>query len=84
MLNVVASGDISALGTPAVSNITIGNLTGTGGTDSVTLTGAQLDAIIQGAGVGISLGAGSGDTINLTSTSIDLNTLGDGRSIHRR
>ena len=77
VLNVVASGDISALGTPAVSNITIGNLTGTAGTDSITLTGAQLDAIIQGAGVGISLGAGSGDTINLTSTSTDLNTLGD-------
>ncbi|MEY9255925.1 VCBS repeat-containing protein [Bradyrhizobium ottawaense] len=77
-LNVVASGDISGLGTPVVSNITIGNLTGTGGNDTITLTGAQLDAIIQGAGVGISLGAGSGDTINLTSTSTDLNTLGDG------
>ena len=75
VLNVMASGDISALGTPTVSNVTTGNLTGTGVNDSVTLTGAQLDAIIIGAGT-INLGAGTGDTINLTSTSTDLNTLG--------
>ena len=43
VLNVVASGDISALGTPAVSNVTTGNLTGTSGNNSVTLTGAQLE-----------------------------------------
>ncbi len=36
-LNVVANGDISALGTPTVSNVTIGNLTGTGGTDLLRL-----------------------------------------------
>ena len=41
----------------------------------VTLTGAQLDAIVTGNGV-INLGNGT-DTINLTSTSTDLNTLGD-------
>ena len=41
----------------------------------MTLTGAQLDAILIGAGT-INLGAGTGDTINLTSTSTDLNTLG--------
>ena len=41
----------------------------------MTLTGAQLDAILIGAGT-INLGAGTGDTINLTSTSADLNTLG--------
>ena len=75
MLNVVASGNISALGTPTVSNVETGNLTGTTGTDTVTLTGAQLDAILIGAGT-INLGAGTGDTINLTSTSTDLNTLG--------
>ena len=74
VLNVVASGDISAATTPTVSNVTTGNLTGTSGNDSITLTGAQLDAIIIGAGT-INLGAGT-DTINLTSTSADLNTLG--------
>ena len=72
VLNVVASGDISAQPTPTVSNVTTGNLTGTSGNE--TLTGAQLDAIIIGTGT-INLGAGT-DTINLTSTSADLNTLG--------
>ena len=75
VLNVAASGNISALGTPSLVNITTGNLTGTGGNDTVTLTGAQLDAIIIGTGT-INLGGGSSDTINLTSTSDDLNTLG--------
>ena len=74
VLNVVASGDISAGPTPTVSNVTTGNLTGTSGNDTITLTGAQLDAIIIGAGT-INLGTGT-DTINLTSTSADLNTLG--------
>lgn len=74
-VNVVASGDISALATPTLTSVEVGNLTGTGGTDTVTLTGAQLDAIIIGSGT-INLGAGSGDTINLTSTSADLNSLG--------
>ena len=74
VLNIVASGDISAGTTPTVSNVTTENLTGTVGNDSITLTGAQLDAIIIGAGT-INLGAGT-DTINLTSTSADLNTLG--------
>uniref|UniRef100_UPI00313806A2 beta strand repeat-containing protein n=1 Tax=Polaromonas sp. YR568 TaxID=1855301 RepID=UPI00313806A2 len=55
--------------------ITTGNLTGTVGADTITLTGAQLDAILAGAGT-INLGAGTGDTLNLTSTSADLNTLG--------
>jgi VCBS repeat-containing protein len=74
VLNVVASGDISAATAPTVGNVTAGNLTGTSGNDSITLTGAQLDAIIIGAGT-INLGAGT-DTIDLTSTSADLNTLG--------
>ena len=39
----------------------------------MTLTGAQLDAILVGSGT-INLGSGTGDTINLTSTSADLNT----------
>ena len=74
-LNVVASGDISPLAHATMSNVETGNLTGTTGTDTMTLTGAQLDAILIGSGT-INLGSGTGDTINLTSTSSDLNTLG--------
>jgi large repetitive protein len=74
-LSVVANGDISAAGTPTLANITTGNLRGTVGNDAVTLTGAQLDAIIVGGGT-IDLGIGALDTINLTSTSAALNTLG--------
>ena len=75
-LNVLASGTvtISGGGTPTISNSETGNLTGSGANDSITLTGAQLDAIIIGTGT-INLGLGT-DTINLTSTSSDLNTLG--------
>jgi Ca2+-binding RTX toxin-like protein len=75
VLNVLASGNISALAIPAISNVETGNLTGTSGTDTVTLSGTQLDAIIIGSGT-INLGTGTGDTINLTSTSTDLNSLG--------
>ena len=74
-LNVVANGNISQLALATMSNIDTGNLIGTSGTDSITLTGAQLDAILTGSGT-INLGSGTGDTINLTSTSSDLNTLG--------
>ncbi|MGB9143906.1 MAG: VCBS domain-containing protein [Aestuariivirga sp.] len=73
--NVVASGDIHALGSLAPNNVTTGNLIGTSGDDSITLTGAQLDAIIVGVGT-INFGAGTNDTIDLTSTSADFNTLG--------
>lgn len=75
VVNVAADGDISASGMPTVSNVTTGNLTGTGSDDSVTLTGLQLDGILIGSGT-IDLGAGTGDTINLKTTSDDLNTLG--------
>ena len=74
-LNVVANGNISQLTLATMSNIDTGNLIGTTGTDSITLTGAQLNAILTGSGT-INLGSGTGDTINLTSTSSDLNTLG--------
>ena len=47
----------------------------------MTLTGAQLNAILIGSGT-INLGAGAGDTINLTSTSTDLNTLGCDQQLH--
>jgi Ca2+-binding RTX toxin-like protein len=77
ILNVKADGDISGSGAPipTLSNIETGNLIGTSGTDTITLSGGQLDAILIGSGT-IDLGSGSGDTINLTSTSADLNTLG--------
>jgi hypothetical protein len=47
---------------------------GSTGDDTLTLTGAQLDAILIGGGT-INLGSGT-DTINLTSTSTQLNILG--------
>lgn len=76
VVNVLANGaDISASGVPMVDHVDTGNLVGTGGDDSITLTGLQLDHIIVGNGT-IDLGAGTHDTINLTSTSADLNTLG--------
>ncbi|MGO4843773.1 hypothetical protein AB4144_66995, partial [Rhizobiaceae sp. 2RAB30] len=46
VLNVVAGGDISGLTAPAISSVETGSLTGTSGTDNITLSGAQLDAII--------------------------------------
>ena len=56
VLNVVASGDISSDVTlPTVTDVETGNLTGTAGDDLVTLTGAQLDAILIGSGT-INLG----------------------------
>ncbi|MCC6597537.1 MAG: type I secretion C-terminal target domain-containing protein [Alphaproteobacteria bacterium] len=73
-LNVVASGNISAASIATISNVETGNLTGTTSNNSITLSGAQLDAILIGAGI-INLDAGT-DTINLTTTSADLNTLG--------
>jgi VCBS repeat-containing protein len=78
-LNVVANGNISQLALATMSNIDTGNLIGTSGTDSITLTGAQLNAILTGSAT-INLGSGAGDTINLTSTSSDLNSLGASNS----
>ena len=75
VLNVLASGDISALGTPTVSNVETGNLTGTTGNryGDAERRSARRHPRRRGT---INLGAGTGDTINLTSTSADLNTLG--------
>ena len=75
VLNVVASSDISAAAIPALANVTTGNLRGTAGNNTTTMSGAELDAIIVGGGT-IDLGLGAADTINLTSTSADLNALG--------
>ena len=62
----MANGNISQLALAVLSNIDTGNLIGSGGNDTITLTGAQLNAILIGSGT-INLGAGTGDTINLTS-----------------
>ncbi|MBK8817057.1 MAG: cadherin-like domain-containing protein [Methylococcaceae bacterium] len=81
ILNVTASlvGTLGggAVGIPAaITNVTTGNLVGTaaGGNDTITLSGAQLNAILIGAGT-VNLGAGT-DTLTLSSTSADLNALG--------
>ena len=77
VLNVVASGDISADTTnPTLEEVETSNLVSTSGNDTIKLTGAQLDAILVGSSATINLGGGTGDTINLTSTSSRLNTLG--------
>lgn len=76
VLNIMASGtmDISAATLATISNTETVNLTGSGGDDALTLTAAQLNAIIVGAGI-ISMGTGT-DRLNLSGTSTDLNTLG--------
>ncbi len=77
VLNVKVAGtvDISGLGTPAVLNVETGNLTGTSGDDRLTLTGAQLNAILDGPSSKIDLGAGDDDTIYLTSDSTNITNL---------
>jgi T1SS-143 domain-containing protein len=76
VLNVQVNGtvDISAGTAPSVSNVEVGNLTGTGNADTITLTGAQLNAILISGTIDLGLGT---DTINLTSHSSDLVTLGN-------
>ncbi|MEZ5902635.1 MAG: PA14 domain-containing protein [Alphaproteobacteria bacterium] len=66
--------DVTVSGTPTVSNAEHGYLTGSAGADILTITGAQLDALIFGSGT-INF-AGGADTLNITSTSADLNSLG--------
>ncbi len=73
-LFVRASGDISGLGVHHARNVETGGLVGTGGADSVTLTGRQLDAILTGA-ASIDLGNGN-DTLLLASPSRELEALG--------
>ena len=67
--------DVTALGTPTVTNVENGYLTGSTGDDDLTISGAQLDALIFGAGT-INFDTGN-DVLNLTSTSTDLNTFGN-------
>jgi Ca2+-binding RTX toxin-like protein len=66
--------DVTALSGPAVLNSENGFLEGSAGADDLTITGAQLDSLIYGAGT-IDF-AGGADVLNLTSTSTELNTLG--------
>ena len=66
--------DVTALGTPTVSNAENGFLTGSTGNDALTISGAQLDALVFGTGT-IDFDTGN-DSLNITSTSADLNTLG--------
>jgi Ca2+-binding RTX toxin-like protein len=78
VLNVRANGDISGMSITTLGGVETGNLSGTNGNDSITLSGEQLDAILIGTGTA-NLGTGTADTINLTSTSDDLNTLSNAR-----
>ncbi|MGL3823448.1 DUF5801 repeats-in-toxin domain-containing protein [Sphingopyxis sp. R3-92] len=74
-VNVSGSVNISGFAITTVSNTETGSLSGSSGADALTLTGAQLNAILIGSGT-INLGGGT-DTIVLTSTSTDLNGLND-------
>jgi Ca2+-binding RTX toxin-like protein len=75
-LTVRAQGtvDFTSFAGPTVGGVETGNLVGSGGDDALTLTGAQLNAMLTGSGT-IDLGGGS-DSLDLTSTSTDLNLLG--------
>src|SRR5262249_5447160 len=72
-LNVKVSGavDISGSATPSLSSVENVNLIGSSGNDSLTVTGAQLNAFTS-----INMSA-SVDTINLKSTPTGLNSLSD-------
>ena len=78
-LNIQVSGNASLSSLPTLTNIETINLIGSNGVDTLTLTGAQLDALIA-AGAKIDLGNGA-DTLTLTSTSSGLNALVDARLI---
>ncbi len=67
--------DVTALGTATVTNVENGYLLGSTGDDTLTISGAQLDALIFGSGI-IDFGSGASDTLILTGTSAGLNTLG--------
>ena len=73
-VNINGNVDATVLGTPTVTNVENGFLTGTAGNDTLTITGAQLDSLVFGGGT-IDFSGGT-DVINLTSTSANLNTLG--------
>ena len=70
--NVDISGGIS----PTLATVENRNLAGTSSTDSITLSGTQLDALLGGITNTIDLG-GNSDAIVLTSTSTVMNGLSD-------
>ena len=75
VLNVTVNGtvDISGGTTPSISNTeTVRLVDASGGSDSIKLTGAQLNLFTS-----IAFTGGGSDTINLTSTSTGLNALSD-------
>ncbi len=78
-VNIEVSGnvDFSSFTFPTVTGVGAQNLVGSSSNDTITLTGAQLDAILLGGGT-IDLGGGS-NTIKLTSPSAVLNGLTGGR-----
>ena len=80
-MNISGTLDVTALGTPAVNLATTENgfLTGSAGDDDLTIDGAQLDALIFGAGT-IDFDTGD-DVLNLTSTSTFLNAFGVGNDV---
>ena len=73
-VNIDGVVDVTALGTPTVTNVENGFLTGTTGNDELTISGAQLNALVFGTGT-IDFDNGD-DVLNLTSTSTNLNSLG--------
>ena len=78
-VNIAGTVDVTALGTPTVLNAENGFLTGSTGNDDLTISGAQVDALIFGAGI-VDFDTGT-DVMNITSTSADLNTLGAGTDV---
>jgi Ca2+-binding RTX toxin-like protein len=78
---VLASGtaNISGGSAPALSNTESATLSGSAGADTLTLTGAQLNALFGSAGTKLIDLLGGADTLNLSSTSTTLNGLTNGQ-----
>jgi Ca2+-binding RTX toxin-like protein len=75
-INVNGAVDFSTTGIPTLSNITAISIAGDTAADTITLTGAQLDALLSATNNSIDLQGGT-NTIALTSTSIKLNSAMD-------
>jgi Ca2+-binding RTX toxin-like protein len=74
-INVNGSVDFST-GIPTLSNISAISIAGDTAADTITLTGAQLDALLSATNNSIDLQGGT-NTINLTSTSTNFNSATD-------
>jgi hypothetical protein len=75
VLTVSVAGALSSTDIPIIRNVEIGNLFGTNADNLITLTAAQLDAILIGDSASIRLFGGQ-DTIRLAATSARLNFVG--------